>query len=87
MWGEQLRKGGLKGIEYAYAIPDTEEFLYGPVRKETNAGLEVTYSYMHDIRAKLQLEYRSGSDEDGSRLPAYRNQNRVYFSFGISCGL
>lgn len=87
LWGENLRKGGLKGIEYAYAIPDTEPFLYGPVRKELNGGIEINYSYMHDIWAKLQLEYRNGKDEDSGRLNPYRNTSRFYFSIGLGCGL
>lgn len=87
LYGEMIRKGGLKNIQIAYETKDYLPFLYGDVRKEMRVGLDVSYEYSHDLFLNSYINYVDISDQDPVRTPSW--QLGKYFSFGmiVSYGL
>ncbi len=79
---EQLRKGGLEDIYFAYRGKANMPFLYSPLRKEINFGLSVSYEYMHDLFVRAGYKYSHIKDEDISRTPEYLrgHKNSLYLT-------
>jgi len=87
LWVEYIRKGGQKDIKYAYLGEDSEVFLYPPLRKDQNIGLNVNYEIIHELFIEISLIYSNISDEDSNRTPKYLlGKNNIFnlmFYYGI----
>jgi hypothetical protein len=87
LYGELVRKGGLKSITVAYGSKEYQPFLYGPVRKDFRTGLDVSYEIIHDAFVRGYYEYSSIKDEDKSRTPLWQLGSKHSFGIDLSYGL
>jgi hypothetical protein len=87
LYGELVRKGGLKSITVAYESKEYQPFLYGPVRKDFRTGLDVSYEIIHDAFLTGYYEYSSIKDENKSRTPLWQLGSKHSFGIDLSYGL
>jgi hypothetical protein len=86
---EQLRKGGLEELYYAYKGMDEKNlpFLYSPLRKDNRFGIEVKYEYMHDLFLHGAYVYSDITDTDVLRTPQFLLGRKSIFSISLYYGL
>lgn len=85
-WGEYTRRGGTSDISNQYQLPG-EPFLYGLKRSDLNWGINLSYEYLHDLRAELYYQYSNISDEDKLRTPDWQLGVKHSFGVGIRYGM
>jgi hypothetical protein len=83
---QRFRKGGIKDISQAYGGDDSEEFLYGPLRKENTVGINIKYNPFHEVQLTADYRYTDITDEDPLRTPAFQLGSNHNFSIFLSYG-
>lgn len=84
---ERLRKGGLLDIYYGYEDKISEEFLYGPVRKDNKFGIEVSYEFIHELFIQGKYSYTDITDEQPGRTPDFLLGKKNNFSLALYYGI
>jgi len=85
---ELIRKGGLLDVYYyAYELDAGQPFLYGPVRREFDVGIEGTHEVYHDLTVSADVRYSSISDQDSLRTQKFLLGKKVSFGLSVSYGL
>lgn len=87
LYGELLRKGGLKNITVAYESKEYQPFLYGPVKKDFRGGIEFSYEIIHDAIINGYYEYSNITDEDAKRTASWQLGKKHSFGLGLSYGI
>lgn len=88
-FAEQIRKGGLDEIYYAYkGMRDKSlPFLYSPLRTDNRFGVDISYEYMHDLFLRSTFTYSDISDADAKRTPAFLLGKKSSFALNVYYGL
>lgn len=84
---QRLRKGGLADIAITYYTNITEPFLYAPVRKDYDFGINAEYEWLHDLFINVSYEYTNIQDQDLTRTPAFMLGVKNNLSLTVSLGL
>lgn len=87
VYGERLRKGGLRDISEVYDEPVYTPFLFGDVRKDFRYGINAGYEPVHDLFIRAEYEYSDVSDEDISRTPEFMFGKKHSYLLMITYGL
>jgi len=87
LYSEWIRKGGLKDIYYAYVDILNLPFLYAPLRKDYNLGIDASYEIYHDLFTHLFYEFSDISDQDPLRTPDWQLGKTSSFGISIYYGL
>lgn len=83
---QRFRKGGIKDISQAYGGDESEEFLYGPLRKENTIGINIKYNPFHEVYLTANYKYTDITDEDPLRTPEFQLGSNHNFSIFLSYG-
>ncbi len=89
LFAEQIRKGGIDEIYFAYSGMDEKDFafLYSPTRKEKRIGLDVSFEYLHDLVIKGSYIYSDITDDDKAREPIFLLGSKNSFSITLFYGI
>lgn len=89
LFAEQIRKGGIDEIYFAYSGMDEKDFpfLYSPTRRENRIGLDVSFEYLHDLVIKGSYIYSDITDEDKTREPIFLLGSKNSFSITLFYGI
>lgn len=71
LWGEYLRKGGLKDIQFAYDGGESERFLYSPLREDKIIGININYEIIHEFFIEGSFVYSSIVDQEDNRTAEF----------------
>ena len=80
LWGEAIRRGGFADVALQYQKPG-KAFLYGPIRRERNFGVEADAEFLHELFLKVWFTFSDISDEDANRTPFELGKTQA---FGIT---
>ena len=83
VWYEALRKGGRDDVANQYRTPSLP-FLYGPVRRETSAGLRVVAEPVRDVFVEAQARTYRVSDEG---TPALTHADKPEYTLVVRYGI